>query len=225
MTARTMPALMAAALLLTSCQGDSQAVREPSATEPASSSSSPARTACGARDARLVVRFRARVDGSVRERYGDTRARFARQVLDILCDERGWLRAGMVRFAYDPDGPYLIGLRSKRSVKRRCEVLVGEPVSGRYSCASSAHKEVVINTGPWHNGTPDFPANLRTYRRMLINHEVGHVMTLRHRDCPGDGRKAPVMMQQSMGMNLNGYTCTPNPWPKGSERRELRDAH
>jgi hypothetical protein len=33
------------------------------------------------------------------------------------------------------------------------------------------------------------------------------------------------MMQQSIGMNLNGYTCRPNPWPLAREIEALRAAH
>jgi hypothetical protein len=176
---------------------------------------------CGPRDARLIVRFRTEVDRSVRREHGITAGAFARAVLSVLCDARGWLRSDMVRFRHDPDGPYVIGLRNRRNVKERCEVLVGEPVSGNYSCASSAYKEVVINEGPWYDGTPGFPGDLRMYRRMLIDHEVGHVMTLRHRSCPGDDRKAPVMMQQSKGLTVNGNTCKANPWPRPFELDSL----
>jgi hypothetical protein len=93
--------------------------------------------------------------------------------------------------------------------------LIGLSVSRKYSCADSAQREVVINGRAWDNATDGWPddAGLVRYRRMLINHETGHALRQRHRDCPRDGAKAPVMMQQSKGMNLNGFTCTPNPWP------------
>lgn len=226
--------LMTTVVSLVACSGPTPAAPR-TADRPASTSSiggdadaagtSAASERCGPADAALVVRFRTKVDRSVKREHGIDAAEFSRAVLGILCDERGWLRSQAVRYVYDPGGPYLIGLRSRRYVKSRCEVLVGEPVSGDYSCASSAYKEVVINVGPWYNGTPGFPGNLRMYRRMVMNHEVGHVMTLRHRQCPGDDRRAPVMMQQSIGMNLNGYTCRPNPWPLERELAALRAAH
>ena len=101
--------------------------------------------------------------------------------------------------------------------------LIGLSVGRKYSCADSSQREVVINGRAWDNTTSGWPkdAGRLMYRRMLVNHEVGHALGQRHRDCTGNGRKAPVMMQQSKGMNLNGYTCKPNPWPLARELRSL----
>jgi hypothetical protein len=71
---------------------------------------------------------------------------------------------------------------------------------------------VAINADRWRTATPQWPADLVTYRQMLVNHEVGHLLGLKHRRCPGAG-PAPVMEQQST--NLGG--CRPNPWPLDDE--------
>jgi Protein of unknown function (DUF3152) len=51
----------------------------------------------------------------------------------------------------------------------------------------------------------------------VVNHEVGHWLGFGHSRCSGAGRLAPVMQQQSIG--LEG--CTFNPWPLPTERATI----
>jgi hypothetical protein len=74
---------------------------------------------------------------------------------------------------------------------------------------------VVINADRWRHATPQWTGDLATYRQMVVNHEVGHLLGMRHPavQCPTRGRPAAVMAQQST--ELDG--CLPNPWPLAEE--------
>ena len=86
--------------------------------------------------------------------------------------------------------------------------------SVQWSCRVGRH--VVINQLRWTKASPAWNRagrSLRDYRHMVVNHETGHWLGHGHLGCPGPGRLAPVMMQQSKG--LDG--CRHNPWPLPSE--------
>ena len=184
---------------------------------PRSALSSPTRKSatCGDKDARLV-RFRVMVEPGL----ATTPSQFAQGILSVLCDERSWIGSGKVRFRYDPKGPLLIGLRTPNSTEKRCMQLIGLSVNHYYSCAG--YNEVVLNSDRWFHGSKFWPGSVPQYRRMLVNHEVGHTLGQHHRSCPRDGAYAPVMMQQSKGLTTDGNTCKPNPWPLAYEERSLR---
>ena len=61
----------------------------------------------------------------------------------------------------------------------------------------------------WVKGVPRYGAPLSVYRQYLVNHEVGHRLGNGHERCPGQGRPAPVMQQQTLGL----HGCRPHPWP------------
>jgi hypothetical protein len=66
----------------------------------------------------------------------------------------------------------------------------------------------VVNAMRWLAGAATYQ-DLHAYRAYVINHEVGHGLGHPHRGCPAPGAPAPVMVQQTIG--LQG--CAPNPWP------------
>ena len=75
---------------------------------------------------------------------------------------------------------------------------------------------MIINQERWKHASPAWNAAngaLRDYRHMVVNHESGHFLGLGHAGCPGAGRPAPVMMQQSKGL----AGCRFNPWPTARE--------
>ena len=147
------------------------------------------------------IETRGRITTSVRD--------FARLAAQTYADPRGWRNAGVafkrVRGASDfslvlAEASWLPRFSSTCSVQWSCR-------AGRY---------VVINQVRWKYASPSWNRagmSLRDYRNLVVNHETGHWLGHGHLGCPGPGRLAPVMMQQSKG--LNG--CRHHPWPLGSE--------
>ena len=130
----------------------------------------------------------------------------ARLVDATLADPRSWSTdtRPLVRVDRAPTARVL--LASPETADALCAPL---ETRGRLSCRNGAN--VVLNAWRWVNGSPDFP-RLLNYRRYVINHEVGHALGYAHQPCPSPGAPAPVMLQQSLG--LDG--CRPNPWPEPS---------
>lgn len=128
-----------------------------------------------------------------------------------LHDPRGWERAGF-RFVRrdDAGAPYRIVLAEAAEVQALCRPY---DVFGKYSCQNGP--VVALNADRWRTATPQWTGDLATYRQMLVNHEVGHLLGLHHptEQCPAKGQVAPIMAQQST--ELNG--CLPNPWPLPEE--------
>ena len=136
---------------------------------------------------------------------------FASEVLEILNDVRGWGDVYATGFSQVDDGTHDLALvlASPTTTDALC---YPARTAGIYSCRRGNH--VVINLMRWESGTDEYSQDLTTYRRYLINHEVGHFLGRGHERCPGSGEPAPVMMQQTKG--LDG--CLPNGWPTESER-------
>ena len=77
-------------------------------------------------------------------------------------------------------------------------------------------KSVIINDNRWSGATVAWNnagGDIRNYRHMVINHEVGHWLGHGHLSCSGANNPAAVMQQQSI--DLQG--CAFNPWPLDSE--------
>ncbi|WP_182524254.1 DUF3152 domain-containing protein [Nocardioides dongkuii] len=152
------------------------------------------------------VETRGRVTASVRQ--------FRRLVQQTYDHPRGWRGAG-VRFR-----PVARGGQISVVLAEASRVPDFSPVcSSTWSCRVGRY--VIINQDRWKHASPAWNAAngaLRGYRHMVVNHETGHWLGFGHAGCPGRGRPAPVMMQQSKG--LDG--CRFNPFPTLGELGRAR---
>lgn len=131
--------------------------------------------------------------------------RFADFAIAVLNDPRGWAGQGHTFERTDgPNADFELILASPNTSERMCEPL---GTFGTMSCRAGSR--VILTWYRWAIGIPDYGTAITDYRRYLINHEVGHYLGFGHVYCPGPGLPAPLMMQQTKG--LDG--CLPNPWP------------
>lgn len=127
----------------------------------------------------------------------------ARLVEATLADQRGWAtRHTLVRVEGDAD--LRIVLATPETADDLCAPL---DTDGRLSCRNGGN--IVLNAWRWQFGADGYAGDLAAYRRYVINHETGHALGYPHVGCPGSGRLAPVMLQQTKGL----AGCRPNPWP------------
>ncbi|MFD2765580.1 DUF3152 domain-containing protein [Micromonospora eburnea] len=134
---------------------------------------------------------------------------FAATVDAVLGDPRSWIASGELRVQRVTDAgaaDFTIYLATPATSERMCAE--GGLNTERYtSCRLPG--QVIINLARWMDAVPDYGAPLDVYRTYVINHEVGHEFGELHQACPGPGEPAPVMQQQTYG--LDG--CVANAWP------------
>jgi hypothetical protein len=147
----------------------------------------------------------------VEDGIGVDGAAFAQAVETTLGDPRSWGNGGQMSFqrvgvAEATAGQYdfKVTLVSPGNMETYCP---GVGTGGYTSCRYG--DRAVINLARWATAVPHYDGDIETYRLYVVNHEVGHVLGNGHRDCPGAGQLAPVMQQQTLG--LQG--CAKNAWP------------
>jgi hypothetical protein len=139
---------------------------------------------------------------------GEEAATFAAEVDKTLADPRGWTAKGEWSFRRVSSGrvDFVVRLATPDTVDRICGA-AGLTTGGFTSCRTGQF--VVVNLARWELAVPDYQGNVALYRQYVVNHEVGHRLGHGHELCPGPGKLAPIMQQQTYG--LNG--CIANGWP------------
>lgn len=138
---------------------------------------------------------------------------FATSVRAILSSDQGWEVQDKVHFVgltpeqakagRTPD--VRITLASPDLTDELCAPL---NTIGEVSC--NRQGRAVINAKRWALGVTYYD-DLALYRTYLINHEVGHGLWHQHEFCPSPGANAPIMQQQTLG--LQGCKAWPYPVP------------
>lgn len=140
---------------------------------------------------------------------------FAEAVDAILGDPRGWIATKQLRLQRVPKATsagFTVFLATPGTSATMCAA-GGLYTEGFSSCRLPG--QVIINLARWLAAVPDYGAPLEVYQAYAINHEVGHQLGYGHEACPSAGQPAPVMQQQTYG--LQG--CTANGWPYLDGRR------
>ncbi|WP_241562044.1 DUF3152 domain-containing protein [Streptomyces hoynatensis] len=140
---------------------------------------------------------------------------FAEVAQRTLNDDRSWSHGGERSFARvsGDDYDFILTLASPGTAADWCARSGLDITEDNVSCDSASTDRVIINAWRWAQGAETYGDDIAAYRQMLINHEVGHRLGFNHAVCPAEGALAPVMMQQTKWLTLNGLTCLPNPWP------------
>ena len=132
-------------------------------------------------------------------------------------DARGWNDGGTIAFEHVDSGcSYTVWLSAPQYMTS-----FGTICDDYYNCQVGTN--VIVNDDRWERATDPWNQTGRTieeYRSLIINHETGHRLGFRDNTttaCSQPSELAPVMMQQSIG--LNG--CAFNPWPLQSELEAL----
>ncbi|MEU4530240.1 DUF3152 domain-containing protein [Micromonospora ureilytica] len=157
-----------------------------------------------------LLRYRVAVERDIR---GLPATDVATAITTTLNDRRGWTAGGAWRLrrvgAGEPTD-FTIYLATPGTRDTLCQ-----DVPDAYTSCRNGGR-VVLNVARWVKGVPGYGASLDSYRQYMVNHEVGHKLGYGHERCPGRGRPAPVMQQQTLG--LHGCAANAWPYPKGKVR-------
>ena len=80
----------------------------------------------------------------------------------------------------------------------------------KLSICNMLTREIFINEDRWYRKYEDkSEMSLPAYRLYVLQHEIGHALGFHHESCKGEGLRAPIMLQQTLGLN----SCLPFPFP------------
>lgn len=146
--------------------------------------------------------FKTKIDSDVLKKWNIHNAgerQFDLEIYFYLNSPDGWSQEGYY-FEQSENPDVLIRLSSPSSIMKICGL------RGDLSCAVLGGNNIYLNSDRWFKGAPNSGLDLENYRQYMVSHEMGHILGLEHAKCPGAGRKAPIMLQQTLGIGK----CIPN---------------
>lgn len=125
---------------------------------------------------------------------------FKEEIIAYLADPDGWVSQGY-RFRYTTTKP------SVTIELSHPDTLASNGCHDSYlSCAELGGHRMYLNADRWTKGASKSKLELKHYRQYMVTHEMGHIIGHDHKKCPGKGKPAPLMMQQTLGIGQ----CKPN---------------
>ena len=160
---------------------------------------------------------------------------------EALADPNGWRRMGyrFVRISpatgrkarekgnveylgdiLDIYNVFHIRLAKPRTIQTHCRI-------DDRSCADLSTNMILLNSHRWLHGSENAGMPLQDYRKVLSNHELGHLLSFQHVKCPQAGGPGDVMQEFT---RLGWQGCKPSQYPTieratesdGLARRRLR---
>lgn len=158
-----------------------------------------------------TVRYTVEVEGGL----DVDAAEVGRTVQAVLLDPKGWQKVDGVKFVNVSPAEAKAGKAVDIRVTLASPALTDKLCApmrtlSQVSCWNGERS--VLNFRRWALGDDSYGADVARYRIYQVNHEVGHGLGHGHEACPGKGKRAPIMVQQTL--SLGG--CTPWPYPSGA---------
>lgn len=151
-----------------------------------------------------IITFHVTIDPDVIEKYNIYNAGERQIDFYIMCylnSPDGWSQDG---YFFEPTEKIKARVWIRLSMSKTIEKICGLPAM--LSCASLGGRDMYLCAERWFGGSKESGLSLDNYRQYMVSHEMGHILGKEHKKCPGKGKPAPIMLQQTLGIG----ECIPN---------------